>query len=159
MWLWQVYKSNCDVYISCRQQQLLWLTHLGRVTHICAGNLTTIGSDNGLSPGRRQAIIWTSAGILLIWPLGTNFSEIQIGIQTFSYKKMQLQMSSVKWRSFCLGLNVLIVPFMSCHANIYGAHGVCRTCKCLWQAVIGTGWHTKPELVPAERQQIHTQKA
>ena len=40
------------------------LTHWGRVTHICVGNLTIIGSDNGLSPGRRQAIIWTSAGIL-----------------------------------------------------------------------------------------------
>ena len=33
------------------------LTHLGRATHICVGKLTTIGSDNGLSPGRRQAII------------------------------------------------------------------------------------------------------
>ena len=38
------------------------LTHWGRVTHICVGNLTTICSDNGLSPGRRQAIIWTNAG-------------------------------------------------------------------------------------------------
>ena len=32
------------------------LTHWGRVTHICIGKLTIIGSDNGLSPGRRQAI-------------------------------------------------------------------------------------------------------
>ena len=32
------------------------LTHWGRVTHICVGNLTIIGLDNGLSPGRRQAI-------------------------------------------------------------------------------------------------------
>ena len=53
-------------------------THWGRVTHICAGNLTLIGSDNGLSPGQRQAIIWTNAGILLIPNLGTNFSEIFI---------------------------------------------------------------------------------
>ena len=56
------------------------LTHWGRVTHICVGNLAIIGSNNGLSPGRRQAIIWTSAGILLIGRLGTNFSEILIGI-------------------------------------------------------------------------------
>ena len=42
--------------------------------------LSIIGSDNGLSPGRRQAIIWTNAGILLIEPLGTNFSEILIEI-------------------------------------------------------------------------------
>ena len=58
--------------------ELGWLTHWGRVTHICNGNLTIIGSDNGLSPDRRQAIIWTNAGILLIGPLGTNFSEILI---------------------------------------------------------------------------------
>ena len=84
------------------------LTHWGRVTHICVGNLTIIGPDNGLSPGRRQAIIWTKAGILLIWPWGTNFSEISIGIQVFSFQKMHLNMSSAKWRPFCLGLNVLI---------------------------------------------------
>ena len=44
------------------------LTHWSRVTHICVGNLAIIGSDNGLSPGRRQAIIGTNAGILLIGP-------------------------------------------------------------------------------------------
>ena len=38
-------------------------------------NLHIIGSDNGLSPDRRQAIIWTNAGILLIRSLGINFSE------------------------------------------------------------------------------------
>ena len=83
------------------------LTHWGRVTHICVVKLTTIGSDNGLLPGRRQAIIWTNAGILLIRPLGANFSEILIGVQTFSFKKMELKMSSAKWRPFCLGLNEL----------------------------------------------------
>ena len=41
------------------------------MTYICVGKLTIIGSDNGLSPGRRQAIIWTNAGILLIGTLGT----------------------------------------------------------------------------------------
>ena len=54
----------------------IYLTHWGRVMHICIGNLSIIGSDNGLSPSRLQAIIWTNAGILSIWPLGTNFSEI-----------------------------------------------------------------------------------
>ena len=44
--------------------------------HICVGNLIIIGSDSGLSPGRRQAIFWTNAGILLIGSLGTNYSEI-----------------------------------------------------------------------------------
>ena len=83
------------------------LTHWGRVTHICVSKLTIIGSDNGLSPGRRQAIIWTNAGLLLIGPLGTNFSEILIGISTFSFKKMSLKMLSGNWQTSCLGLNVL----------------------------------------------------
>ena len=55
----------------------------------------------------RQAIIWTSAGILLIDPLGTNFSEILIEMYTFSLKEMHFKMSSGKWQPFCLGLNVL----------------------------------------------------
>ena len=52
-----------------------------------------IGSDSGLSPVRRQAIIWTNAGILLIELLGTGFSEIIIGIQRFSFKRVHLGMS------------------------------------------------------------------
>ena len=88
-------------------QPLPSLTHWGWVTHICVSKLTVIGSDNGLSPGRRQAIIWTNAGIFLIGTIGTNFSKILSKIHTFSFKKMQLKMSSAKWRPFCLGLNVL----------------------------------------------------
>ena len=75
--------------------------------YICISKFTIIGSDNGLSPDRRQAIIWTNAGILLIRPSGTNFSEISIEIDTFSFKKMQMKMSSGKWRPFCLGFNEL----------------------------------------------------
>ena len=82
-------------------------THWGRVTHKYVSKVTIIGSDNGLSPGRRQAIIWTNAGILWIRPLGTNFNEILIEIYTFSFKKMHLKMSSAKCRLFCLGFNVL----------------------------------------------------
>ena len=77
------------------------------MTHRCVGNLTILGSDNGLSPYRRQAIIWTNAKILLIGHIGTNFSEISIEILTFSFKKMRLEASSAIWRPFCLGLNVL----------------------------------------------------
>ena len=86
------------------------LTHWGRVTHICVSKQTIIGSDNGLSPGRRQAIIWTNAGILLIGTPGTNLSEILIEIRIFSFKKMGMKVSSAKWRPFCLGLNVLKAP-------------------------------------------------
>ena len=146
--------------------------------HICFSKLIIIGSDNGLSPDRHQAIIWTNAGILSIWPLGANqyicvimsamasqitsltivystvysgadqrkhqssaslafvrgihrwpvnslhkgpvtrkmfpfddvimFSEISIEIPIFSFNKMHIKMSSGKWRSFCLGINMLI---------------------------------------------------
>ena len=102
------------------------LTHWGRVTHKCVGKLSIIGSDNGLSPGRRQAIIWTNAGMLLIGPLGTNFSEILIEILTFSFKKMRLKVSSAKWRPFCLGLNVLKrfkCPLLQFHWNIAPPNG------------------------------------
>ena len=86
------------------------LTHWGRVMHICVSDLTSIGSDNGLSPGRRQAIIRTNAGILLIRPLGTNFSEFLVEILKFSFTKMLLKVSFAKRRSFCLGLNELMYP-------------------------------------------------
>ena len=77
------------------------------MTHICVSKLTIIGSDNGLSPSRRQAIIWTNAEMLSIGPLGTKFSEILIEIHTLSFKKMHLKMSSAKWRLYRLGLNEL----------------------------------------------------
>ena len=100
------------------------LTHWGRVTHICVIKLTIIGSDNGLSPGQCQAIIWTNAGILLIEPLGTNFSEILIKIHIYSFKKML----SGKWRPFCLGLNVLI------HYSRQNA--CCQNCTRLWKSLL-----------------------
>ena len=81
-----LFVSLCaDVLISSNSY-LLWLASLL--------NLTIIGSDNGLSPAQHQAIIWTRAGILLIGPLETNFSQILIKIYTFSFKKMHLKMSS-----------------------------------------------------------------
>ena len=89
------------------------LTHWGRVTHICGSKPNIIGSNNGLSSGHRQAIIWTKAGILLIWPLGTNFSEILLGIHTFSFRKMPLKRFSAKRQPCCLGLNVLTLHVLN----------------------------------------------
>ena len=97
------------VVISHLPIQSYSLTHWGWVTHVYVSNLTIIGSDNGLSPGRRQAIAWTNVGILLIGPLATNFSKMLIEIHTFSFKKIHLKMSFGKWRSFCLGFSVLKV--------------------------------------------------
>ena len=85
----------------------LGFTHWGRVSYIYVIKLNIIGSDNGLSDGRRQAIIWTNAGILLIWLLGTNFSEMLVGIPKFSFKKMHFKTTSAKRQPIFLGLNML----------------------------------------------------
>ena len=79
-WAWHIPEGLGQHYGNLMSVMSGSLTHWGRGTHICIGKLTTIGSDNGLSPCRRQAIIWTNAGILLIRPLGTNFTEILIEI-------------------------------------------------------------------------------
>ena len=60
------------VHLHLPPSHLSHKTHWGRETHICVDKVTIIGSDNGLSPERRQAIVWTNAGILLIGPLGTS---------------------------------------------------------------------------------------
>ena len=94
------------------------LTHWGRVTHICVSKLAIIGSDNGLSPGQRQAIIWTNDGILFTGTLGTNLSEILSEFHAFSFKKMHLKMTSAKWRPFCLSLNVLNGILYECISEV-----------------------------------------
>ena len=90
---------------------LIWLNSLR------PSELTIIGSDNGSSPRRRQAIIWTNA--LLIGPPGTNFNEILIVIHIISFKKIHLKMSSGKWRPFCLSLNELKIS----HRNSSPSNG------------------------------------
>ena len=95
-------KSN-HTFDEILQYILRCLNQWGRVIDICIGDLTiyasmnrvSIGSANGLSPGRRRAIIWTNDGMLLIGPLGTNFSEILIEVLIFSFRKMWFKVSSV----------------------------------------------------------------
>ena len=77
------------------------LTHWGQVIHICIHNLTIIVSNNGLSPYRRQAIIWTNAWVLSIGPLETNLRELSIEIWTFSFTGMHFKMSSAMSQTIC----------------------------------------------------------
>ena len=143
--------------IQCPIKQLsqqLILTHWGRVTHICVSKLSNIGSDNGLSPGRRQAIISTNAGILLIGSLGTNFSEILAKIITFSFKKMYLKVSSAKWRSFCLGLNVLRSGTFRWNSRVHNLRRSCSTQTTGQTLVVNQrspGWHPLIVLVMDEK--------
>ena len=99
---------------TCRLPDPGVITHWGRVTYLCVSKLIIIASHNGLSPGRRQAIIWINAGILFIEPLGKNFSEILIESDTFSFQKMHLKILSDKWQPFFLCFNVLR-PYHSSH--------------------------------------------
>ena len=101
-WFW--IKFPCDV----SWWRLLALTHLPMCRIYASVNQVSVGSDNDLSLGRRQAIIWPNAGILLIGPLGINFSEISFRIQNFSLRKMQLKLSSAKWQPFCPGGDELL---------------------------------------------------
>ena len=73
--------------ISSESISMFYLTHWSRVTHIYVNKLTSINSDDDLSPGRRQVIIWPNAGLLSIGTLRTNFNEILSEIYTFSFKK------------------------------------------------------------------------
>ena len=89
----------------------------GRMTHISVSKITIIGSENALSPDRRQAIIGANAGILL-GRLGTNFSEVLIEIQTVSFTKMHLNISSKNDDRFALAFN-----------------SSCNCCTCLSSAI------------------------
>ena len=85
------------------------LTIWGRVTHICVGKRIGIGLDNGLVPARRQAIVWTNAGIPVIRPPGTNFSGLLFETHTFSFKnciwKCPLENGGhFVWASMCYGI-------------------------------------------------------
>ena len=88
--------------------------HLTQARAACKNISYVLPIDfNSLRPsdvyGLRQAIIWTNTGILLIWPWRTIFSEMLIEIYTCWFEKMHVKMSSVKRRTFCLGLNVLMI--------------------------------------------------
>ena len=99
-------------------------TNLGRVMHLCISKSGHHWSDNGLLPTQHQAIIWTNVGLLKIGPLETIFSEIWMYKQS-SYNTINFNMSSVKWRQFCLRLIVylyLYLYLMSC---------IC-ICICIW---------------------------
>ena len=78
-----------------------------RCKHICVGNLIIIGSDNGLSPGRRQAIFRINAGILLIGPLGNKLRwninrSSNIFIQENALENVVCEMASISSRPQCV---------------------------------------------------------
>ena len=65
--------------------------------YICFSKLTITGSDTGLSPGGRQAMIGTNAVIWVIGPLGKNVSGILIEIHAFLFEKIN-PFQNVVWK-------------------------------------------------------------
>ena len=91
----------------------MFKTHWCRVVHICVSKLTFIGSDNGLSPGGHQAIIWINDGILLTGTLGTNFSEILSEIHAFhsrnAFENVVCEMAAILPRHQCVKFIVTLI--------------------------------------------------
>ena len=91
--------------------ECIHLTHWGRVSHICASELTIIGSDSGLSRDRRQAIIWTGAGIFVNsnvrnksqWDLKRNVIQFFF-FQENAFERIVCKIAShdgvIKWKHF-----------------------------------------------------------
>ena len=132
------YHEWCSVRYTWEQFHKKCLTHWGRVTLICISKSIIIGSDNDSSLGQRKAIIWTNAGILLIEPSGTKFSELLIKIHTFSFKKMHLKMSFAKQRPFVSAwISRATVPLLR-YAPLTWHEGR----KCFHEAM--TWWITDP---------------
>ena len=117
------------------------LTHWGQGTHICVNKLTSINSDNGLSPDWHQAIIWTNAGILLIEPLGIKYSEILIEILTFSFKKMRLKVSSANGGHVVLASMAAMMSWPQCVNSLRPSDTyICLGHHCLNQWWIVVSW-------------------
>ena len=82
------------------------ITHWGQMTHICVDKLTIIGSDNGLAPRRRQAIIWTSSWNIANWTLANKLQRhfywnSNIFIQENAFENVVCQMAAILSRPQC----------------------------------------------------------
>ena len=95
------------------------LTHWGRVTHVCVGNLTIIGSDNGLSPGGRShnlnqcwnIVNWTPRNNLL-WNVNRNS---YIFIHENQFENVVWKMAAILSLPQCVKRkSVLGIKFLCC---------------------------------------------
>ena len=84
------------------------------MTHIYVSKLSIISSDNGLSPGRRQAIIWTDTGILTLgnkrqWNHNRN---LYIIIQENAFENVVREIGDHLSQPRCLNVCMLHVAFV-----------------------------------------------
>ena len=73
-------------------------THLPLVPHICVSELGQHWFRSWLVAYSAPSHYLKNAGLLSTGPSGTNFSDILIKIQDFSFTKMHLIISSAKWQ-------------------------------------------------------------
>ena len=102
-----IQKNGCPKKTNTAVIAIIILIHWGPVTHICVSKLTIIGSDIGLSPGRRQATIWTTAWMFIIVPNKVQWNLNQnsyIFFQENAFENVVLKMASIF--KYGLGLNV-----------------------------------------------------
>ena len=109
------------------------LTHWGRVTHICVGKLIVIGSDNGMSPDRRQAIIWPTAGLLSIGPLANIFQwkfnkNTTIFIEENARENVVCEMAFILSRPQCVKCirNTVYKKYKLCYQTMRSIVSICE---------------------------------
>ena len=104
------------------------LTHCGRVTHICVSKPTSIGSDNGLSPGRRwpaPSHYLNQCWNIVNWTIG---NKPQWNLKRNSYIFTEENaFENVVWKmaAICLGLNVSM--------SLSHSDGVRYTYRIIWR--------------------------
>ena len=105
---WSHEKSHSASSVNMNENKpALWLTYRRPVTHKSVSKLTIIGSDNGLSPGRHQAIIGTSAAMWLVrtlknklrWSLNRNSC---IFMQGNAFENVVCEMTTILYRPQCV---------------------------------------------------------
>ena len=121
----------------CNKDVKSYITHWGRVTHICVGKLTNICSDNGLSPARRQSIIWTNAWDIVNWTLRNklqwNFNRnSNIFIHENAFENVVCEMASILSRPQCDNQHQDYTVWrrkVRCHFPVIHIHKHCYTIK------------------------------
>ena len=119
-WIYSQY-NFCSFLVMASQPAVGRLTHWGRVSHKCVGKLTIIGSDNGLSPGRRQANQWWN---IVNWTPGNKLQWILHGnwyifIQENAFENVVCEMAYILSRPQCVKNKLKIIFVQGTVASCY----------------------------------------
>ena len=124
------------------------------MTHLCVSKLTSIASNNGLSPGRQQAIIWNNAGNFVNWTLRNklqwNFNRnSHIFIEENTFENVVCEMSVILSRPQCVNVSISLVLFW-CSFPRCSATRCCATHEINTNKLSGNAWWIKSSNPPAK---------